>query len=500
MNRLQHVSRSLAALLLLAAFIAPVFAQQGGAPQDSKDTAVSKVERKNRAPVSKTPLRVKLPKPFETTLENGLTVMILEDHRAPTVSVEFDIDGAGTLYEPKETPGLANVTAQMMREGTKQRTSRQLAEATDGAGASVFAAAGFGSESATVSGSGLSDNFDEWFAMTVQVLLEPSFPADEWKRLNQRLATQLFQQRTQPAFLANERFSRAVYGDHPAAVVSATADSLKAITPEAMTAWHKERFVPQNTTLAIVGDVRPAEVLPKIKQALAAWKKTDLKIAPVAAPTQSAAKKIHLVNRAGSVQTTIALGNLSIDRRDPDYPAFVVMNRILGGGATGRLFLNLREEKGYTYGVYSSFQARRFRGPWRAGGDVRTEVTEGAMTEFIKELTRMRDEKIPATELDENKRAIVAGFALSLEQPARLLAYATERREYGLPANYWETYPDQILKVTAEDIQRVAKKYLSLDNLQVVAVGDAKKIKEALEKFGPVEVFGADGKPAQPAQ
>jgi predicted Zn-dependent peptidase len=258
--------------------------------------------------------------------------------------------------------------------------------------------------------------------------------------------------------------------------------------------WRQGRYTPQNTILGITGDVRAAELVAKLEKSLAAWKKTDLKEVLPPNPKPAAAKKVFLVDRPGSVQTTVALGNIAIDRRDPDYIALNVANHILGGGPAARLFLNLREEKGYTYGVYSNFTALKYPGPWRAGGDVRTEVTEGAMTEFLREFRRIRDEQVPAAELDEAKRAIVAGFALSLEQPSELLGYAIVQKIYGFPPDYWDTYPAKVSAVTAADIQRVSRKYLNPDNLQVVAVGDLSKIRPVMEKHGPVEVYDTEGK------
>jgi predicted Zn-dependent peptidase len=164
------------------------------------------------------------------------------------------------------------------------------------------------------------------------------------------------------------------------------------------------------------------------------------------------------------------------------------------------LFLNLREEKGYTYGVYSDFSARQYPGPWRAGGNMRTEVTEGALVEFFKEVRRMRDERVTVAELDASTRAIVASFALSLEQPTRVLGFAITRKEYGFAADYWDRYPAKIMAVTADDVQRVARKYLNPDALQLVVVGDGNKIKGILEQYGKVEVFDSNGTPVVAAQ
>jgi zinc protease len=463
--------------------------------QDAKSIPLSQVERKNRAPVSKEILRVKLPKPAEATLPNGLTVLILEDHRLPTVAVQLLITGAGAIYEPADRPGLASVTAQMMMQGTASRTSRQIAEESERLGANVSTSSPFGSSSAGIQASGLSDNFEQWFALATDVLLHASFPPDELAKLKQRSKASLKQQRTQPGFLATERFSRAVYGAFPASVTSTTDASLDAMTAEELTRWQRERYVPQNAILAIAGDVKAATLIPQLQKWLAGWQKTDAGEPKNASTSPVAAKKIYLVDRPDSVQTTIVMGNIAIDRRDPDYPAMVVLNQIFGAGPQSRLFLNLRENKGYTYGVYSGFTALRYAGPWRAGGDVRTAVTDGAMTEFLNELNRIRDQKVADADLDDAKHSVVASFALSLENSAQLLNYATIAKLYGFPADYWDTYPAKIMAITADDVQRVAKKYMSPDTMQIVAVGDASKIKTVMEKYGPVEMYGVDGKP-----
>jgi predicted Zn-dependent peptidase len=156
----------------------------------------------------------------------------------------------------------------------------------------------------------------------------------------------------------------------------------------------------------------------------------------------------------------------------------------------------LREEKGYTYGAYSGFTAVEYPGPWSAGADVRTEVTEGAITEFLNEIRRIRDEKVSRSELAATKRSVVANFALALEQPARVLGFALTRKFYNLPEDYWDTYPAKIEAVTAEDVQHVARKYLNPEAMQIVAVGDGRKLKPILEKFGAVEVFDTSGKRA----
>ncbi len=210
-------------------------------------------------------------------------------------------------------------------------------------------------------------------------------------------------------------------------------------------------------------------------------------------PAQSAAK-IYLIDRPGSVQTVIQLGILGIERTDADYFALLVMDKIVGGGPAARLFLNLREDKGYTYGAYSQFSSSKFRGVWQASAEVRTDVTEGAMKEFMYEIKRIRDEKVQVSDLDNARRALIGGFALSLEQPQTLLQNIITQKLYSLPADYWDTYPRKVAAISAEEIQRAAQKYVDLARLQIVAVGDASRIREVLAKYGTVEAYDPEGK------
>ena len=493
--------------VLAVALLGVLVAASPAAAQGDKGSSTSKVERLKRAPVSSDVLRVKLPKPQETTLPNGLRVLILEDHRFPLVTANLLILGAGATAEPADLPGLAATTAGMLKEGTAARSSKQIAEETERLGAEIGFFAPFGGTTANMTASGLSDNFNEWFALALDQLLHPAFPAAELAKWKQRAAVRLKQQRSSPQFLLRERYSLAVYCKNPdergtclpEAQVSETPASIEAMTPERLAAWHASRFVPQNTILAVAGDVDTRTLVAKLTQDLASWKRTDLKDQPPAATRAVAERRIYLVDRPNSVQTTMWLGNIAVDRRDPDYVPVVVANRIFGGGPSARLFLNLREEKGYTYGVYSNFTAVRYAGPWAASGDVTRDVTGGAMHEFMYEITRLGKDPAPADELDEARRSVVASFAISLEQPDRLIGYAIDQAVYQLPADYWDTYPAKISAVTAADVNRVAAKYLDPEKIQIVAVGEAAKVLPAFQKYGAVKVYDTQGKPEGPA-
>lgn len=191
------------------------------------------------------------------------------------------------------------------------------------------------------------------------------------------------------------------------------------------------------------------------------------------------------------------MGGLSLRRSDPDYIPLAVMNRILGGSASSRLFANLREDKGYTYGAYSRVSSELFPGVLAANTEVRNPVTDGSLHELMYELKRIRDEKVPAAELEDAKRAIVSNFALSLENPQGIISSWMTVKYYGLPENYWDTYSDEVAKVDAATVQKIAARYIDLDHLQIVVVGDAKEVRGAVNKYGTVSVLDADGKPEE---
>ena len=451
---------------------------------------------KNKAPVSKETLKVTLPKPQEADLSNGVHLIVLEDHRTPLVSFQMIIDGAGGYYDPPNLPGLAGFTATLMRQGTATKTSEQISEQLDRLAASVGVGAGLSSPSASVTGSGLTNNLDTVLALMADVLLHPSFPQEEIDRYKTRIRAGLMNQRSQPGFLAQERFNQAVYGNHPAARVSATPQALDALTRDALVEFHKAHYLPDRAVLAVAGDITLAQAKAKAETAFSGWAKTGATIAaPVDAPPITG-PSIALVVRPGSVQTTLLVGTQSIQRTDPDYDALTLANRTLGG-PFGRLFEHLREQKGYTYGANSGFSATRFRGAWNASTDVRTEVTDPALTDLIDEIRQMRDTPISDKELADMKRAIVAGFARTLENTDVLLNNYIDSYQYKLPADYWDTYPARIEAITAADVQRVAQKYWTAARLQIVAVGDRAKVEPALKKLGAVVVYDVDGKVVQ---
>ena len=494
MRIMRNRSNILAALMLIALVSSMAFGQGGAAPSQQPQSTKG-AEVKGKAPVSKEVLKVKLPRAEEAKLANGMQVVLLHSAKVPTFNMQMVVLSGG-LSDPADYRGLASFTASLLREGTKTRSSKDIAEQVDALGATLGAGSGFSSMTTNVTAGGLVENFDQTLELFADVVRNPTFPQAEVDRYKTRTLAQLQLQRSFPQFLAQEQFSRAIYGtSHPASIVAPPAASLNKLTSKDLADFHAKYFRPNNAILAIVGDVTLKEVMPKLEKAFGDWPKGDVPTTVIPpAPAQGEAR-IYLIDRPGSVQTVLQLGTLGIERTSPDYFAVLLADRVLGGGPSGRLFLNLREANGYTYGAYSGFGGSKFRGTWISSSEVRTDVTEGAMKEFMYELNRMRDEKVPADELENAKRAIIGSFALSLEQPQSLLQNIITQKLYNLPVDYWDTYPQKVTAITADDVQRVAQKYLDLGHLQVVAVGDAAKAREVLSKYGKVEVFDADGKP-----
>jgi zinc protease len=488
-----NATRTLTAAAVLVLCAVPLARGVGQAPA-GQASATKGVVLKGKAPVSNEILKVKLPRPQEADLSNGIHLMAIEDHRAPQISMQLIVPGAGGFFDPADAPGLAGFTASMMSEGTAARSSQQIAQELETMASSVSVSTGAASEFAVLMASSLTDNFDRTLDLAADILLNPSFPDVELARYKTRQKASLVQTRAMPQFLAAERYSRVIYGDHPNSRVMPTADSVDKVTRDALAAFHKARYVPDQAIVAIVGDITLAQARAKLEARLAGWKKAGVALPAVTDPAPIGPGKVYLVDRANSVQTSLVVGTQAISRTSPDYEVLSLLNAIIGGGPTGRLFLNLREEKGWTYGAYSGLVAPRFRGDWSAQTEIKGDVTDKAIGEILSEVRRTRTEPIPEKEFLDKKRSLVASFALSLETPAAILNNYVTSRRYNLPADYWDKYPERLMAITREQVQAVAVKYLDPARLQIVAVGDGKKIGEGLKQFGPVEVYDLDGK------
>jgi zinc protease len=473
--------------LMLALGLAAAAAAQ--TPQGQQPQSMAGVVRLNRAPVSGSALSVKLPRPVERKLANGARLLVVESHRVPIITFHMNL-ASGNLRDPQDLPGLASATAALMRLGTKTRSAKDIADTIAELGATVNV--GAGAESGTISVSALSEKFDAALAVMADILQNPSFPQDEFDKWKTRMRAQIEQSKSQPGPLANERLMKVLYPSDMRQYTRATLESLSKMTRDDVVAFYKKYYVPSRRWAGIAGDVTPAEAVAKLDKAFGSWKGGPVQELSLPLPPPIAEKKVYLIARPNSVQTLLYVANLAIDRRSPDYIACMVMNQVLGAGPASRLFRVIREEKGYTYGIYSGFSASRFHNMFETSASVRTDVTEPALAEILKQFSEIRENAVPNGELADAKSAIVASFVLGLENPAAVLDRWMTQREYGFPEDYWDQYTGKVMAVTAADVERVARKYVPVGGAQIIAVGDAAKIGEALKKFGPVEQISAD--------
>jgi zinc protease len=425
---------------------------------------------------------VTLPNIVTNTLPNGLKLVVVESHRVPLVTMRLAIR-AGRITDPADQPGLAAAAASQLNAGTDKYTSAQISAIAEGLGGSV--GAGAGEDFVTLTASALSENLGAITNLLGDVLLHPAFPPQEleiYKNLQQQTLTF---QRQSPVFLAQEQFNKVVYNNHPYGAPTVTPAQVRALTQDKLKAFYQQHYSPAGAVMIVVGDVKASQVLGAITRALSSWKNgATSNTHSLEQPTIAEKRTIYLINRPGSVQSNILLGNLGIKRGDPEAFALTVANTILGGGISNRLFLNVREKNGYAYDVHSSVSALGLAGDFNEGSQTRTAVTAAALKEMFKESERMRTEPVGDKELEDAKNFITGNFVNSLTSQNGIADRLLQREVYSLPADYLITYRDKIKAVTAADIQRVAQKYILPDRFAVVVVGDADKLRTDLQPLG----------------
>ncbi len=445
-------------------------------------------------PAPLAPTDFNLARPFETTLPNGLKVVIVENRRLPLVSFRLAFKGGGA-HDPADIPGLTNALAKMLSEGTATRTSKQIAEEVEKIGGSLTASSS--ADNTIIGGSALTMYHAQILDLLADVVLRPSFPARELGIYKDNTIEELKLQRSEPDFLAGERVAKIIFGDHPYSTVSTTPAALALMTPEKLSEFHRETLIPNNAVFIAVGDIDRETLLSELNAIFGDWQPGTVKENDFPAPPERAEKLLTIIHRPASSQSNIVLANLAVKRVDPDFFALKVMNMVLGGGASSRLFMNLREEKGYTYGAHSSFEMHRMAGFFEASAEVRTAVTGDSLKEFFYELERIRTDIVPQEELDDAKNYISGSFPLRMETQEGLTNQIVSQQIFGLPEDYLQTYRDNINAVTAEDVLRVAQKHVHPDKAAIVVVGDAPQILRQVKSYASdgenIEIFDNEG-------
>jgi zinc protease len=426
---------------------------------------------------------VTLPPLQEFTLANGLRVVLMEKRDLPLVQLNLIVN-AGSTRDNNARPGLASITAAMLDEGAAGRTALEIADAFESIGARFNVSAGRHNTGMTLRAP--THQFGDALGIAADVLLRPDFPADELDRLRLDRLTTLVRRHDEPDGVASVLFDRTMFGDqHPyGRSAFGTAASLRAIGVEELHAFHAQFYRPNNAAAIFVGDIDLPTARRLLEDAFGGWQPGAVPPERVADAPQVQGRTVYIVDMPGAAQSVVRLGRIGAPRTTRDYYALNVMNVILGGSFTSRLNQNLREDKGYTYGASSWFEFLPAAGPWTAGAAVQTHSTGPALAEFFRELEGMH-ESIPPDEVDRARNFLAMRFPAGFQSVAGTASHLGEVVQYGLPADYFDNYVDNILAVTNEDVERVAREYLDARNVAVIIVGDRAAIEQQVRAENP---------------
>jgi predicted Zn-dependent peptidase len=432
---------------------------------------------------------LKLPPIERLQLSNGLPVLLLEKHEVPLVQIDVLVKVGSTL-DPAGKSGLADMTAAMLDEGAGKRSALELAEEVDFLGARLSTLANF--HHSTISLHTPLRQLDPALALMADVVRRPTFVEEELERQRAERLTTLVQWRDEPSNISSVAFSQILFGkDHPYGMPRLGNEaSLRAISVTDLQQFHTTYFHPGNAVFIVVGDVKADGILPKLEALFGDWKSGDRPSLQLPKVEQVKRRQIYLVDKPGAAQSVIRIGRIGVPRQTEDYDAIVVMNTILGGSFAARLNQNLREEHGYTYGAGSAFDFRPSPGPFWAGASVQTAVSDKALTEFMKELRGIL-EPVPNEELTRAKNYVALGFPSDFQTVGGVARRLRELVLYDLPDDYFNGFIQNVLSVSRDDVERVAKKYIDPDKLAIVIVGDRETILKGLEALdlGPVRAM-----------
>jgi predicted Zn-dependent peptidase len=427
-------------------------------------------------------------------LKNGLEIFLVEFHDLPLVDFNLMIKTGGAA-NPPDKAGLADLTANMLDEGTKTRSALAIAGEVASLGATLSTGSTW--DASNVSLSTLTKNLDPAVALLADVVVNPAFDDKEFARVRDNLTTAITRRKDSPPTVANLALARLLYGQkHPYGwPMTGVEESIKKLTPADLRGFYDAYYRPGNAVLIVAGDTSEAALRPKLEAAFGKWKGRKGAARKLPAPAAAAnATRAFLIDKADAPQSSIRVGGIGIERTSPDYFPVTVMNLILGGGFY-RLDLNLREGKGWTYGARSTFDSRRTPGPFSAGGEFVAPHTADSVGEILKEINGLRDADVTDAELARAKDQIIKSFPARFATRANVAAQLAEMAIFGLPDSYINDYTAKIAAVTKTDVRRVARKYLDPGKFTIVVVGDKKSVAEPLAKLAPVELRDLDGNP-----
>ncbi len=434
------------------------------------------------------------PEVTRVTLENGLRVLVAENHGAPLVTMRAVVR-SGAFHDPDAHAGLASLTAAMLDEGAGGRTAIEIAEAVADLGGSLSTGAEW--DASQVSLNVLSRNAEAGMSILSDVLIRPTLPAEEIERLRKERLTTILQQRDNANAIAANRFAGFVYGGTPYGnPMIGSEQTVARISRGNLNDFYRTHFVPNNVSLIITGAVDSDEAIQMARRHFSSWPRGREIPAAVLKPPQIDANRIYLIDRPQAVQSEIRVGHHGVSRNSDDYFSLFAMNTLLGGNFSSRMNLNLREKHGFTYGARSQLLFWREPGPFIVSTPVRNEVTFPAVQQIMAELERIRSGDITDAELNNTKNYLMGIFPATVESASDLANRLQELEVYSLPEDYFSRYRERIAAVTADDLTRAANRYVHPDKAAIVIVGKASEIAEPLAQLGyPLTVYDIDGQP-----
>jgi zinc protease len=465
--------KNLILVFIVALAVTPVFAQQKTPP----------------APGAARPLN--LPKLTEKKLANGLTVVLAPLPNVPKITAVLTFRSATNASDREAHSGIAQIAASVANEGTDTRSSKQIKEELRSIGGGL----GLGSDadSTTMNASALSEFSSQLFELMSDVAQHPSFPETEVKLAQENTIQQIRAGRADPGFLVNERFQKAVFGNHPYSFVVPDEKSISALTRADLRAFVTRYYLPNAAHLIVVGDIDVEKTFAEIEKAFGSWKSGTVPPEDNPPVPKRDKRQIYFVDRPGSIQSAIYIGNVSIPRKDKDYFAIRTANTIYGGSFYSRLTRNIRETKGYTYSPFSSSNTQAKTGSFQAGAFVRNEVTGPTLLEIFYELDRMRVLPVTDEELNAAKEYSTGNFSVELASQQGLAGRIATIYTYDLDKSFINDFRPKVEALTTADIQKAAAKYFDTYRAAIVIVGDWEKVKDQVTPFGEVTIYDAEG-------
>ena len=454
------------------------------------------LDRTKVPPPGPTPV-LQVPTWTKTQLSNGATLIVSERHSLPLISFTITLVGGANQFEPETKRGVAAITSSMLSEGTASKTGDQLSDALQLLGTNV--SAGVGGEDGSIGFVSTSKNFEPTLAILADMMLNSTFPADALERLRGRTLVNLTQAKDQPNVISAQVFAKVLYGAAHPYGQRPTEASTKGITRDDVVAFAKAYFQPGRAIITVVGDTTAVKAKAAIEKGLAGWSKGGDKASfnyPKLPELQTS--KIYLVDKPGAAQSVVNIGLPGPPRNTPDFFALQVLNTILGGQFQSRLNANIREQKGYSYGVNSAFGFGKGPGAFRAGGAIFSAKTDAALIEFMKELKGIEgDRPITDEELKTAKDNLIQGLPGRFASVSAISSSITLLAVQGLPDDYYQNYAKNISAITKDDLLRVAKQYIDLDHLAIVIVGDRSAVEAALKatNIAPITILDIEGNP-----